>query len=449
MSKIIKTFEEWCIENNRQDLLDRWDYKLNSCLPSEIGCKSNSKYWFKCPRGIHESELQDVQYFASGRTKNMYCEKCRSFAQHYIDKNSKELLDYIWSEDNEKSPWDYAYKSNKTAKFVCRENSNHVYPQSIINYINDSKCPYCLNRTGESLLERYPEVVDYWSDKNEDSPDNYGICSREQKWWKCENGVHEDFQRSIIASRNYGFMCSACKRETKCAVNFKDITGMRFGELTVICADKEKTKNFKSNSMYWKCKCSCGNEKSILGSHLRNGSIITCGDRKNHRTGEDNYNWKGGISGERNEARTCGEYKKWRKSILELDSYACQCCGAFDVELHAHHIYSFATHKNLRYSVSNGITLCRWCHSLAEPNSFHFVYTAFNNTPEQLETYINNKRKQLGNFIPFNIKQYIAEKRAFSFKNWLSFINADLENAEWLEQLDYQSDAKEPNGSFI
>ena len=30
-----------------------------------------------------------------------------------------------------------------------------------------------------------------------------------------------------------------------------------------------------------------------------------------------------------------------------------------------------------------------------------------NNTPEQLEEYINNKRKELGINIPFNIEEYL------------------------------------------
>ena len=28
-----KSFYDWCIENNRQDVLDRWDYELNDCSP--------------------------------------------------------------------------------------------------------------------------------------------------------------------------------------------------------------------------------------------------------------------------------------------------------------------------------------------------------------------------------------------------------------------------------
>ena len=30
------SFYDWCIKNNRQDLLDRWDYELNGCSPKEV-----------------------------------------------------------------------------------------------------------------------------------------------------------------------------------------------------------------------------------------------------------------------------------------------------------------------------------------------------------------------------------------------------------------------------
>ena len=28
-----KSFYDWCVENNREDILDRWDYELNDCSP--------------------------------------------------------------------------------------------------------------------------------------------------------------------------------------------------------------------------------------------------------------------------------------------------------------------------------------------------------------------------------------------------------------------------------
>ena len=40
-----KSFEQWCIENNKKHIIDRWDYELNDCKPNEICYSSNKKYW--------------------------------------------------------------------------------------------------------------------------------------------------------------------------------------------------------------------------------------------------------------------------------------------------------------------------------------------------------------------------------------------------------------------
>ena len=53
-----------------------------------------------------------------------------------------------------------------------------------------------------------------------------------------------------------------------------DLTGQKFGELTVIEKDIELSKQKKR--VYWKCQCSCGRVKSIRGDGLKN--IQTCGE---------------------------------------------------------------------------------------------------------------------------------------------------------------------------
>lgn len=54
----------------------------------------------------------------------------------------------------------------------------------------------------------------------------------------------------------------------------KDITGQRFGRLTVLRVAEEKT-----GSLYrWWVQCDCGApEKTVLGNHLRLGRIVSCG----------------------------------------------------------------------------------------------------------------------------------------------------------------------------
>lgn len=53
-----------------------------------------------------------------------------------------------------------------------------------------------------------------------------------------------------------------------------DLTGQKFGRLTVLRKDTERKTNCGS---YWICECECGNIKSIRSSSLRNGDIQSCG----------------------------------------------------------------------------------------------------------------------------------------------------------------------------
>lgn len=56
--------------------------------------------------------------------------------------------------------------------------------------------------------------------------------------------------------------------------NFKDLTGKKFGRLTVIEKDIERSKN---GVIFWICECECGNRKSVRGGSLKNGTTLSCG----------------------------------------------------------------------------------------------------------------------------------------------------------------------------
>lgn len=57
------------------------------------------------------------------------------------------------------------------------------------------------------------------------------------------------------------------------------------------------------------------------------------------------------------------DYQKMRRAVLKRDGYKCQMPGCpNNKKLHVHHILTWAGYPHLRYTVDNGIVLCRTCH---------------------------------------------------------------------------------------
>ena len=63
---------------------------------------------------------------------------------------------------------------------------------------------------------------------------------------------------------------------------FLDLTGLRFGRLTVLERAEDvrypdPTRKKGSVHVRWLCRCDCGKEKVIAASHLRSGKVVSCG----------------------------------------------------------------------------------------------------------------------------------------------------------------------------
>lgn len=80
-------------------------------------------------------------------------------------------------------------------------------------------------------------------------------------------------------------------------------------------------------------------------------------------SGEKNPNWKGGITNKDHSLRTSAAFIEWRKKVYERDGYKCQKCGDDrGGNLHPHHVKLWKFYPELRFEVSNGLTLCKKCH---------------------------------------------------------------------------------------
>lgn len=57
----------------------------------------------------------------------------------------------------------------------------------------------------------------------------------------------------------------------------KDLTGQRFGRLTVMYQAEDHISKSGKHIARWHCVCDCGNEKDAVGKELQKGNIKSCG----------------------------------------------------------------------------------------------------------------------------------------------------------------------------
>lgn len=163
-----------------------------------------------------------------------------------------------------------------------------------------------------------------------------------------------------------------------------NISGQVFGRLTAL---------YRWDIFKWVFLCECGKSHIAEKSSVVSGGTQSCGclnsdiarkiiidfNSMDLMRGEDNPNWKGGLTPLKNVIRSLPEYLSWRFSIYGRDNHRCQDCGVRGskrVSLHAHHIEHFSTILS-KYNITsaeeavacpalwdldNGVTLCVDCH---------------------------------------------------------------------------------------
>ena len=82
--------------------------------------------------------------------------------------------------------------------------------------------------------------------------------------------------------------------------NFIDLTGKKFGRLTV----RGRIGYLYGGDVAWSCECKCGNQKTIVGASLRNGLTKSCGCLSRELASKRKPNKTHGMSKK-------GEYTSW------------------------------------------------------------------------------------------------------------------------------------------
>ena len=345
-----KSFYEWCIEEDHLDLLKMWDNSVNECDPKDVSYRADKRITFSCGNSKHPAKHLKIASVTdpnrTGLTQERFCIGCHSVGKYFEDYFGEDYLLAIWSDKNVVSP--YEIPANSKAKRIwlrCLNDSNHPdYDLTAGNIVNTFGCPYCRNRR---LFDGNNLAVQH--------PEVY-------KYWSDKN-IKDPSEYISTSHEKAWFKCHLGKhRDYKREIRHE----IRLNYKCPIC--------------------------------LR----IDCALK-----GIDHPYYNGNQS-EDHQQRTNSDYRNWRSLVYERDKYTCQCCGKIGVKLNSHHIYSFASYPKLRFDINNGITLCEECHSFVIDGGFHNLYGNRDATPQQLEEYINTKRRTLGIKDIFSIDDYIG-----------------------------------------
>ena len=118
-------------------------------------------------------------------------------------------------------------------------------------------------------------------------------------------------------------------------------------------------------------------EKMRLFRTGKKASLETRKKISESRMGEKNPMWKNNATERNYGIRNTEDYRKWRKAVFERDNYTCQLCGFTgknsyqEIVIHADHIQPLAYFPEFRFELSNGRTLCVWCHRQTDTWGFH------------------------------------------------------------------------------
>lgn len=172
----------------------------------------------------------------------------------------------------------------------------------------------------------------------------------------CECGTECVIEASKLKN-GHTSSCGCYHADNNRSVHFMDISGMRFGRLTVIRHSRRRNRQ----TLWW-ARCDCGVEKEFNASHLSEGRSKSCGCLRREilesKSGELSSLWRGGY------------YKvypkEWndalKESVRNRDNRKCQFpeCDYTDIgkskKLDVHHIDG-------NKSDCRNINLTSLCHS--------------------------------------------------------------------------------------
>lgn len=275
------------------------------------------------------------------------------------------------------------YFGNSKKVILFHKKCHREFEIYVNNFKRRGRCPLCygkFKRTTQEFKELVFELVG----------DEYSVVSEYETCKKKVVFLHHvcgaKFKATPDDFTNGGTRCPECfgnKRKT--TEQFCEEVKMLFGDKYSVLGDYINNKT----PLLMRHNESCNHEFMVSpDAFLRGSHCNKCGTLA--RSGENHYKYNPLLTKEEREKRDMfnGTIRKWRDKVYIRDNYTCQICKETGGKLNAHHLNSWDTHKEERFEIDNGVTLCEKCHK-----EFHRIYGYGNNTKEQFTQHFLNKTK--------------------------------------------------------
>ncbi len=221
------SFYDYCVEQERPELLQQWDVEHNDLQsPQSLTYGSHQKVWWCCEKGHR------WQAAVKSRVSGAGCPYCagRSLTpgENDLATTHPDLIrQWDFARNGPLRPQELSSGSRKKVWWRCER--GHRWQALVTARTRGAGCPVCAGKVivpGENdLSSRYPQVAQQWDAcKNAPlTPETCAPASNRRVWWRCPLG--HAYQAAVGARTTGGSGCPYCAGH-KVLAGFNDLSAL-------------------------------------------------------------------------------------------------------------------------------------------------------------------------------------------------------------------------------
>ena len=153
------SFAQWGIDTFGNDFLDKYWSNKNTLNPWKLAPRSGEKVWIYCQEKEYHNDEGGYPITPTNFYKGQRCGYC-----HHLKIHPKDSFGALypskakhWSENNDKSPFEVAPKSNDEYKFICEKCGEEF--ERVLFHLNQRETGVVCKKCRGSELEQKTKII--------------------------------------------------------------------------------------------------------------------------------------------------------------------------------------------------------------------------------------------------------------------------------------------------